>query len=195
MYKVFINQNPIILTSHLIKEEDFKYFLLDTVDIATLGREFENKRLKAVCLYDEDEKNLLKKFKRKLPVVEAGGGLVKNKKGEVLFIYRNGKWDLPKGKIEKNESLEEGAVREVEEETGVKALKVKKFLRHTYHIFKRNGVYKLKLTHWYLMTTSYDGELKPQLEEDIYEVTWKDELQVKKALQNTYANIRSLFEN
>lgn len=194
MYKVFINQNPIILTSLLTKEEDFKYFLLDTVDIASLGREFENKKLKAVCLYHEDEKNLLKNFMKKLPVVEAGGGLVKNKKGEVLFIFRNGKWDLPKGKIEKKESPEQGAVREVEEETGVKGLKVKKFLKNTYHIFKRNDVYKLKLTHWYLMTTDYQGELIPQVEEDIYDVVWKDETQIPKTLENTYANIRMLFE-
>ncbi len=195
MYKVFMNQNPIILTSVLTKEEGFKYFLLDTVTIADLAKEFKNKEVKAVCLYDENEDKLLKKFMKKLPVVVAGGGLVRNKKGEVLFIFRNGKWDLPKGKINKKEAIEEGAIREVEEETGVKGLKVKKHLKDTYHIFKRNDQLRLKLTHWYLMSTKYDGPLTPQLEEDIYEVAWKDAFETKEALKNTYANIEEIFRD
>ena len=112
----------------------------------------------------------LKKLKEKIPVVKAGGGLVYNKKGEVLFIFRNGKWDLPKGGIEKGEGIEEAAIREVEEETGVKKLKVVQKLQKTYHVFKRNGSYKLKITHWYEMKTDYTGKLQGQENEGIEKI-------------------------
>ena len=123
----------------------------------------------------------------------AGGGVVTNKKGQVLFIYRNDKWDLPKGKLEKGESIEECALREVEEETGVKGLKIENFLRTTYHIFKRNGVYKLKEVHWYAMKTTYKGKLVGQKSEGIEIVKWKGPQKIHKALENSYTNIRSLF--
>ena len=90
-------------------------------------------------MYYPDEKEILKKVKEKIPVNKAGGGLVYNKKGDVLFIFRNGKWDLPKGGIEKGEEIRETALREVEEETGVTNLVIKRKLQKTYHIFKRSG--------------------------------------------------------
>ena len=127
-------------------------------------------------------------------LVEAAGGLVEHQNGKVLFIYRNNKWDLPKGKIEKKEILIDGAVREVMEETGVKDLIVKKNLNHTFHLFSRNGSYKLKKTYWYLMTTSYEGILEPQLDEGISIVEWKTKEEVPDLMENAYQNIRLLFE-
>ena len=137
---------------------------------------------------------MLKKFLKKAPNVIAGGGKVYNDKGKVLFIYRNGKWDLPKGKIEKKESIEEGAMREVEEETGVKGLKIMKPLDKTYHIFKRNGRYRIKITYWFKMYTEYDGKLVPETSEGITKVKWLSKKKIKKALKkdNSYANIREL---
>ena len=133
-------------------------------------------------------------MKEKIPVCKAGGGLVYNKKGEVLFIYRNGKWDLPKGGREKGEEIELTAIREVEEETGVSRLKIKEKLQKTYHIFKRNGKYKLKITQWYEMTTTFEGVLIPQAKEGIEKVAWLNPEQVKEALNNSYENIKLLFE-
>ena len=124
----------------------------------------------------------------------AAGGVVTNKEGKVLFIYRNDKWDLPKGKLDKGESIPEAAVREVEEETGVKGLKIENFLKTTYHIFKRNGVYKLKEVHWFAMKTSFKGELVGQKEEGIEKVKWKGPEKIREALQNSYINIKILFE-
>ena len=144
-------------------------------------------------LFHSKKKKLLKHLRKKLPVVTAAGGLVINSKGESLFIYRNERWDLPKGKVEKHEAIEEAAIREVEEETGVKGLQITEFLMKTYHVFKRNGKYKLKVTHWFRMTTDYEGELVPEENEDITKVKWKDEKKVKKALAKSYANIRLLF--
>jgi 8-oxo-dGTP pyrophosphatase MutT (NUDIX family) len=127
-------------------------------------------------------------------MVVAAGGVVTNKNGKVLFIYRNEKWDLPKGKLDKGESLEECAVREVMEETGVQDLVIENFLRTTYHVFKRNGKYKLKEVHWYAMKTSYDGKLKGEKKEGIVKVKWKGPQKIKEALDNSYTNIRVLFE-
>ena len=127
-------------------------------------------------------------------MIVAAGGLVKNKKGKVLFIFREGKWDLPKGKLDKGESMEDAAIREVEEETGVKGLKIVRYLQTTYHIFKRSGRYKLKKVIWFEMVTDFDGDLIPQHNEGITKVKWKGPKKTKKALENSYRNIRILFE-
>ncbi len=194
MYKVFVNDKPLFLTNELHKETDFQLFLLESVDIEQLIiKIFQNKVHKAY-LYYPNEKEMMKIFKSKIPVQKAGGGLVYNKNGDVLFIFRNGKWDLPKGGIEKGEEIEDTAAREVEEETGAKDLKVGDKLCKTYHVFKRNGKYKLKITHWFKMTTDYDGELMPQEEEGIDKAVWLNPAQVKQALRNSYENIKLLFE-
>jgi len=102
MYKVFVNDKPLFLTNEISKETDFQFFLLESIDIEQLIiKMFQNKIQKA-SLYYPDEKVILKKLKEKIPVCKAGGGLVFNKKGEVLFILRNGKWDLPKGGTERD---------------------------------------------------------------------------------------------
>jgi 8-oxo-dGTP pyrophosphatase MutT (NUDIX family) len=194
MYKVFVNEKPLFLTNTPQKETDFQLFLLDSVDIEQLiVHYFENKIQKAY-LYDPNEKTIMKKLKDKIPVQKAGGGLVYNKRGEVLFIFRNGKWDLPKGGVEKEEEIEGTALREVEEETGVSGLVITKKLAKTYHIFKRNGRFKLKITHWFQMETSYDGPLCGQLEEGIEKVAWLKPSDIAAALTNSYENIKLLFE-
>jgi 8-oxo-dGTP pyrophosphatase MutT (NUDIX family) len=154
---------------------------------------FTNKIAKCY-LYHPDEQVILKKLKEKIPVQKAGGGLVYNTKGEVLFIFRNGKWDLPKGGKDKFEKLAKTAVREVEEETGVNELTVEEKLSKTYHVFKRNGRFKLKITQWYRMNSTFEGELIGQAEEGIDQVAWLNPEQVKEALGNSYENIKLLFE-
>ena len=109
-----------------------------------------------------------------------------------MFIYRNDKWDLPKGKAERNESIEETAIREVTEETGVNGLKITKPLDITYHIFKRNGRYKIKITYWFEMKTSFKGNLYAQEDEGITKVAWLNHDQANEALENSYANIKLL---
>lgn len=195
MYKVFVNDKPLFLTNTVEKETDFRMFLLESVDIEQLIVNMFNNKVKKAFLYHPDEKETLKKLKEKIPVAKAGGGLVYNKKGEVLFIFRNGKWDLPKGGIEKHEEIEDTAMREVEEETGVSGLKITQKLQKTYHVFKRNGTYRLKITHWYEMKTDYTGLLSGQLEEGIEKVAWLNPEQIKEALTNSYENIKLLFEN
>ncbi len=198
MYKVFVNNTPIILSTKKsiegyqtvpIKEANFPSIIRDV-----LSKEAANEEAK-YHLYHKKEDKLIDHLYKKLPVVIAGGGKAYNTNMDILFIRRNGKWDLPKGKIEKNEHIETAAIREVEEETGVTGLEITKFLYKTFHIFKRNGEFRLKVTYWFEMKTEYDGELVPQKDEGITKVKWKNKKKSKKALLNSYANIKKLFSH
>lgn len=193
MYKVFVNNKPIILTSEVSEDKLYKTYPLKYVDLPRVIRSFRRTTNKGVYLYHRNKDKLLNKFLKKFPNVIAGGGKVYNKEGKVLFIYRNDKWDLPKGSVKSKETIEEGAIREVEEETGVKGLKIKKPLETTYHIFKRNGRYKIKITYWFEMYTKYDGKLIPETSEGITKVEWLGKKKQAKALENSYANIRELM--
>jgi 8-oxo-dGTP pyrophosphatase MutT (NUDIX family) len=128
-----------------------------------------------------------------LPNVVAGGGKVLNSEGRILFIFRNGKWDLPKGKAENKETIDQTALREVEEETGVEDLKITKPLEITYHIFKRNDKYFIKKTYWFEMFSTYTGDLKPQKNEGITKVKWVSPKKLIKVRKNIYANIEALI--
>ncbi len=194
MYKVFVNDKPLFLTNQIFKETDFQLFLLESVDFKQLIVKYFQNKIQKAYLYHPDEREIMKVLKTKIPVNKAGGGLVYNKNGEVLFIFRNGKWDLPKGGMNKGEEIEDTAMREVEEETGVNGLSISKKLQKTYHIFKRNGVYKLKITHWFEMHSTFDGIPIGQAEEGIEKVEWKNPEQIKEALKNSYENIKLLFE-
>jgi len=194
MYKVFINDKPLLLTNKVVKETDFEIFLLECIDLDQLIKKIFQNKVKNPVLYHPNKKALLKLFKSKIPVVKAAGGLVYNSKGEMLFIKRQGKWDLPKGHIEKKEDKEDAALREVEEETGVGKLTIDYKIGKTYHVFKRNGVYKLKQTVWYKMNSAYDGELVPQIEEDIEDVQWIEPQNIIEISAESYANIRVLLQ-
>lgn len=193
MYKIFVGDKPIILTTKVEKETNFKNYLLDTVNIGKVIREIKQSHIEAIHLIDSDKDVLIEKFLKLLPNVVAGGGKVFNDHGEVLFIFRNNKWDLPKGKAEGKETIDKTAIREVEEETGISGLKIMKPLEMTYHIFKRNGRHRIKVTYWFEMHSNYDGKLIPQENEGITKVKWLDAKQVEKALNNSYANIRQLI--
>ena len=194
MYKVFVNDKPLFLTNQIVKETDFQLFLLESIDIEQLIIKLYNNKIQKAYLYYPDEKEIMTKLKEKIPVCKAGGGLVYNQNNEVLFIFRNGKWDLPKGGTEKGEDIEMTAMREVTEETGVNKLIIGEKLQKTYHIFNRNGVYKLKITHWFKMTTTFIGTPIGQLEEGIEKVAWLNQEQIQEALKNSYENIKLLFE-
>ena len=142
MYKVFVKDIPIILSTEKNIGKQYTSIPLKFARFKKLIKKINKGKLIYVNLYHKNEEKLERFLRKKLPVVEAAGGLVYNNKREILFIYRNGKWDIPKGRIEKNESHQEAAVREVEEETGIEGLEVKKFLTTTYHVFKRNGKFQ-----------------------------------------------------
>ena len=139
--------------------------------------------------------NKIKYIMHKYLEVNAGGGLVTNNKGEFLLIRRSGLWDLPKGHQEPGEPIEETAVREVEEETGLKGLVLGKFIRVTDHTYFRNEKWHLKHTWWYSMTCSEGCNLVPQTEEGITEVRWVAKTELKELLQETYPTIVEVFRS
>ena len=164
-------------------------------DIVTeeIIHKLKNKKLKGINLYTPDLERGWQEFLSTFNVVSAAGGLVLNPKNEILFIYRSYKWDLPKGRIEKGETVKETAIREVEEECGIFNLKLIKPLLTTYHVYFQNGM-KLKETFWFVMTSDYKGELTPQLDEGITEVVFKNEAAITKALKNSYKNINLVYD-
>jgi len=192
MHTIFIGDKPIKLTTEIKKETNFKAYLLKTVNIDEVIKILMTTDLNAVHLIHDNKEELLSYFLKLLPNVIAGGGKVINAKDETLFIYRNDKWDLPKGKAESNETIEETAIREVEEETGIQDLSIVKSLPTTYHIFKRQGEYRIKVTYWFEMTSHYEGKFKPQKKEGITKVKWLNKKDIEKALTNSYANIKLL---
>ena len=194
MYRIFVGNKPIILTNKVDHESGFKNYLLESVNIGKVIKELNSSKLEEVRLIHTNPEKLLSMFLKLLPNAVAGGGKVINDKDEVLFIYRNEKWDLPKGKTELHESIEETALREVSEETGVAGLEIIKPLKTTYHIFKRNGKHKIKVTYWFQMRTSFEGKLYPQINEGITKVEWLNSDQIILALKNSYANIRDLLD-
>ncbi len=134
-------------------------------------------------------------FCRRHAVVEAAGGLVQNGGGEYLMIFRNGRWDLPKGKREPNESMEQTAVREVQEECGIDRLRLERLLIVTHHTYTQHGIDVLKPTHWYAM--QYEGSesvFTPQAEEGIEVAKFfsKDKIMTE-CFTNCYDNIREVF--
>lgn len=195
MYIIFCNNTPIYLTDNIEKVAEDCFFYKDDITIEELLDKVKSNKFSQVILYHNDLKLLWKEFKWFFKIEKAAGGLVKNKKGETLFIYRFDTWDLPKGKIEKGESKKKAAKREVKEECGVNKLKINKKLPTTYHIFQRNNREILKITYWYSMTTKFNGSLIPQTEEEITDVVFKNHKEVKLALENTYENIKLLFED
>jgi len=193
MYKVFVNQKEIILTSTAPKGTGVKVLPLKSTPFKNIIRIIRTTRVKRLYLTHDNPKKLLSGFKKKLPVTIAAGGVVQNEEGKLLFIYRKKRWDLPKGRIDKGETLEGAAKREVKEETGVKKIKVGKLAGVTYHVFKRNNRYQLKETNWFFMKTSYKGVLTPEFKEDITKASWKNKSKTAKAIKKTYPNIEDLF--
>ena len=126
----------------------------------------------------------------------AAGGLVLNEDGDLLMIFRRGRWDLPKGKLDDGEQIEDCAVREVKEETGLRKLNVERFLGITYHKYFDTHINEevTKQTHWFEMRAKRKQELVPAREEDIEEIEWVQQKKIPEKLQNSYANIAEIIE-
>ena len=188
MYKVFLNNKCIFLT----QESDplagrggkvHQYYSISGLSEAI--EEFERDR-KADNLYITGDPEMLITL---FPVIEAAGGLVKKPNDQILFIFRYGKWDLPKGKAEEGETISETALREVTEETGVTGLKITKELLPTFHTYRMDGKRVIKKTHWYEMTFADDSNIVPQAIEDITVVKWLGQKDIPWAMRDSYASV------
>jgi len=151
------------------------------------------KKLEEITFSVNDYEAVILAIKKDYTIIKAAGGLVLNE-GEVLMIWRLKKWDLPKGKLDKGEKPKVAAVREVEEECSVK-VKLGKKICHTWHTYKQNGKKILKKTYWYRMYCTDDAMMAPQVEENIEDIQWMNESELKEALYNTYPSIRDVFRH
>ena len=191
MYKVFFNQKPLILTNKIQDFSDTEPLLfIKYTSVTQIIKALKSSKNSKVFLYHKDMDKLWKGFKKKFPIVEAAGGLVKRTDNKLLFIFRNDKWDLPKGGVEKKELIIDAAKREVIEETGVSDIIVKNKISETYHIFKKGKRFRLKKTYWFKMSTTYMGKTKPQTEEGIEKTKWVSNKNIEDILNDAFENIR-----
>ncbi len=214
--KIFINDIPVYIKridddiqkdqfDHVIegKNNSIPKKLIDDVLIWNASQEHIDELLKLMTFKKfkeldnitfavEDRKSAIAYIKKKFKVVKAGGGVV-HKDGKVLLIHRLGKWDLPKGKLDKGEKSKEGAVREVEEETNVR-VKLEEKICSTWHTYIRNNKYVLKRTKWYKMACIDDSAMQPQEEEDIVDLRWMDVRNTRQALYGSYRAIRYVIQ-
>tara|TARA_B100000401_G_scaffold435659_1_gene377741 strand:+ start:719 stop:1303 length:585 start_codon:yes stop_codon:yes gene_type:complete len=193
MLQIFYKEKPIIISDNKSDLKNSLIIDLKLVDNIDLIKLLNKKKLKSIGILSKNKKSAISLFKNKFPLIIAAGGKVINNNSEILFIYRNKKWDLPKGKVEKNEIISNTALREVIEETGIKDLSIVKPLEKTYHIFKRDGNYYLKLTYWFEMYSDYKGKFKPQKKEGITRVEWIGIENISSILPKSYSNIRLLL--
>ena len=199
--KIYFDKKPLFLCDEMNAEvsafahHDDAVFIdeLSTPAVNSMLHEMSVQEIHAGVFFHPHIQELKKAFWKKFTIVQAAGGLVLDRKKDLLFIFRRGKWDLPKGKLDKGEKLEECAVREVEEETGIRAPVIKKFLLTTYHTYQESGKHFLKESHWYLMHYSGKDALVPQTEEQISEIKWINEKEISTCLRNTYPSISDVL--
>lgn len=150
--------------------------------------------LKNILFWNQNLEMMLNDLTSNIMTVEAAGGIVENKNGDLLFIKRLGKWDLPKGKIEKGESIQETALREIEEECGIDNLKLGSKICDTYHFYLEKDSLLLKKSYWFRV--NYNGNdlnLKPQENENITEAKWLNKSDIAQIKNNTYPSILNIL--
>lgn len=199
MYKVFYNDRIVFFIDNDLNDlnpDDHKihYFKGKIQLDKELNAFLKNTEIKSLYVIHHDIELVFREFTKRYNLIEAAGGLVKSSGDELLFIFRRYKWDLPKGKIEKGESPETAAVREVEEECGINNLSIQGSLGVTYHTYSLNGKDILKRTYWYEMMYTGNQKPTPQIEEDITEVKWIKPTDLSEITKNTYPSILEVLD-
>ncbi len=200
--KIYFNDKPLFLCDNLDEfiepyvHHDDAVFIdeLDNHTVKAMIHEMESEKIHAGVFYHPNLEELKKVFFKKFVLVKAAGGLVRNELNEILMIFRRGKWDLPKGKLDPNESLEDCALREVKEETGLENVKVVGPLLVTYHTYREGTRFILKESHWFKMKTKSGQSLIPQAEEDIHEIKWVKPEDIDAYLANTFPSISDVLQ-
>lgn len=197
MYKVFIDNKVIIFTDKWkksLKTQDFVLFnTLSTGDFDLVKCRVELPIGCWLIVLTNTPEQTIKQVFAAYDFVEASGGIVK-RKNKYLFIERHGLWDIPKGKMEKDELPEITAVREIEEECGIQSPNVKKLIGITFHTYNYKGTPTLKKNWWYAL--DYDGpkETAPQSEEAITKAVWLSKKEWSTVRENTYNSIREVLD-
>lgn len=194
MYKVFIEDKYLIFSGSPCAGADALVADVSDADNASLAKLLQKLQFtKCLNVISADTEKVFGNFLLSAPLVCAGGGLVTNPKGEVLMIFRNGHWDLPKGKLERGERIESCAVREVTEECSVSAIELGEFIIDTFHCYRIGGQWVIKQTWWFRMFSPGAQVPSPQTAEGILRAEWVDEAHLPKLLESSYPNIREVF--
>jgi 8-oxo-dGTP pyrophosphatase MutT (NUDIX family) len=198
--KIYFNDKPLFLCDDIDEEvspyvhHDDAVFIdeFSTPAINSMIHEMKEEKIHAGILYHKDLAALKKAVFKKFTLIKAAGGLVQDPSKAMLFIFRKGKWDLPKGKLDPGEPLEECAVREVKEETALADVKLGKPLVVTYHTYDEDGRHILKETHWYLMKAKGGQQVKPQEDEQITDIKWVRPEEVDGYLKKSFPLIKDV---
>ncbi|MCU0403936.1 MAG: NUDIX domain-containing protein [Chitinophagaceae bacterium] len=200
-YIVYFGDRPYYIVSHLWPELYKQTSVAGTIIanhpdagmITKTIRDMEAPGTKAVIILTNEVALYWKIFKSHFIPVTAGGGVVLNENNEVLFIYRRKTWDLPKGKHDDGETIEECALREVQEETGIQNVSIEKRIGATYHVYAEKGKSILKTTEWFTMRANGEQKPVPQTEEDIEKIVWLDVKNWEEIFANTYPSVKLLL--
>lgn len=196
MYKVFIENKSLIFSQFKPKGKNnliIKSELIKNIDVDVLPLLLNNSENKEVIVFSKNIEEEFKRIFKEYDKVEAAGGIVRRKK-KLLFIKRNGVWDLPKGKLEDDENIADGAVREIEEECGIKHPVVDQQIGITYHTYDYKGIPTIKKTYWFSLDYTGTKETVGQIEEGITKVKWFRSDELKKVRKNTYASIGEIID-
>lgn len=195
-YIVYYLDRSFIITNEILKFNNENNQFYEPEDILKFVNYFEtNIKIKNFYFYTNNVESAWLNFKKNYKFIEAAGGIVKNKNGEILTIYRLKKWDLPKGKIEKSETPEQAAIREISEECGIKGHKIISKNCDTYHTYTLNDTKILKKTYWFNLIIEGVPKLIPQTIENIEKAVWLKPEEFKKKLNESYPSIRQVFDN
>jgi 8-oxo-dGTP pyrophosphatase MutT (NUDIX family) len=200
-YKIYFGNHPLFLTDtidtsmqEIMHHDDGVYMdELSNAGIKSMIHEMKLPQRHAGVFYHEDIEALHKAFWKHFQVITAAGGMVYNDNAAMLMIFRRGKWDLPKGKLDPGESIEACALREVEEETGITGTIPEEKLSTTFHVYDEYGKHILKESHWYRMRSPGVQPLVAQASEQITAVEWTDERRRTALLDECYPLIRDLL--
>jgi 8-oxo-dGTP pyrophosphatase MutT (NUDIX family) len=199
MYKVFFNERIVLLTDDFIRNFQLKHGLFykyrNVEDLKELlAFYWKLKRIDTLFIFHHDIEELRERFKSCFQEVYAAGGLVRNKEGKYLIMKRREKWDLPKGKVNRNETFEQAAIREVTEECGLHGLEITGPLLSTYHSYFLDEQIILKRTSWFEMVYMGHEEPVPEQDEDITEIHWMHRDDLRKITGNTYLAVLDVLK-
>lgn len=198
MHKIYFEKRAIIICSPddpaLSDPNAIRFCIGKSTDIHDLVSMVETSdSLLRVCIPTTDIGQTYRMICSEFKEVNAGGGLVSNRRGDYLLINRNGLWDLPKGHQDPGEDIAVTALREVREETGIDELTLRGLICVTDHCYRRDGIWHLKHTWWYDMLYTDPTDLTPQREEDISKAAWVAKSSLPPFLLNTYPSIVEVF--
>ena len=199
LYKIYYEDKKLIIADEAdlnFNGNNTLFAAFDNVEIlkSLIDTLLSGPSIETLYIYGEKPDIIWETYKSLYTIIDAAGGLTLNKASHALLIFRHGKWDLPKGKVEKKESIESAAIREVIEECGVKDLVIESKLCDTYHVYTLGEKQILKISHWYAMRChDNEPELIPQIIEGITDAKWMTATDTLNILDNTYSSVREVL--